>query len=87
MVASSEGERKRKITRRMDARRKGRSVITVGEVEVEIIPVSNRGHAGWQVVMPEGGKIVHRKAGNDSQSGSVEALDDQNRKRSTNDHA
>ncbi len=62
MVSQAEGAGEpRKITRRMDARRKGISVITVGSVEVEIVPVSNRGHAGWQVVMPEGGKIEHRK--------------------------
>lgn len=56
-------EAKRTITRRMDARPKGYSVITVGDVQVVVFQVSNRGHKGFKVVMPEGGKIEHRKEG------------------------
>lgn len=54
------GKRKR-ITRRMDARRNGRSDVIVGDVVVTIYQVSNRGHKGFRVEMPEGGKIEHRK--------------------------
>ncbi len=60
MVAEGPNEPK-KITRRVNARPNGCSVVRVGDVEVEIYQVSNRGHKGFKVVMPEGGKIENRK--------------------------
>jgi hypothetical protein len=60
-MVSTDGVGPKKITRSMDARSGRTSIIKIGDVEVQIISVSNRGHAGWQVTMPEGGKIEHRK--------------------------
>ena len=60
MVAKAEGGDD-EITLGMDARPGRESVITIGPVTVRIVPVSNRGHAGWRIVAAKGAKIHHRK--------------------------
>jgi hypothetical protein len=58
MVAAKEAE-PATISRDMRAKRTRRSVITVGTVKIEIVPVGLDGHNGWKVLMPESGRIEH----------------------------
>lgn len=47
---------------KMDARRGRESIITVGDVQIVIVPVSRRGAQAWQVTIPATATIEHRKA-------------------------
>ena len=58
MVA--EGSEPKRITRSMYAKRGRKSIIIIGTVRVEIVPVSCNGYPGWEVVMPDGAKIAHQ---------------------------
>lgn len=60
MVANADGADDL-VTLGMDARRNRETIITVGAVQVRIVPVSNRGHAGWRVMAAKGAKIHHQK--------------------------
>ncbi len=59
MVKIAEGAGEPRVKRHLYAKRGRRTTVTIGSVQVTIIPTAYRGRKAWEIELPAGGEIDH----------------------------